>query len=305
MLDYGNQFDEDGLQYVWNSHSLSSWLKCPRYYQYTVIEGYRGRNTHFEFGGWYAGALQTFYTARAAGADREEAIRAAVRFALIESWNHDRDPEGVRIPGTGAPWDSAHNLKDRGTLIRTIVWYFEEFKTDLPVLTFNGAPAVELRVSLEIDDGLILAGTLDRVVTYDDSPWVMDQKTTGTTITPRYFEQWKPNTQMSTYTFLGNATFAESVRGVVIDAAQIAVGFTRFTRGTTARTNGELEEWYDGAMSAFHAARAATREQRFPMNPESCHNYGGCAFRQICSRSPEVRKNFLAAAFTQQKKETN
>lgn len=302
MLDYGDQFDANGLQFLWNSHSLSAWLKCPRYYQYTILDGYRGTNVHFNFGGWYAGALETFYRERARGADRETAIREAVRFALIESWGHERNEAGERIPGTGTPWYSAHTDKDRGTLLRTIVWYFEEFREDLPILTFNGAPAVELRVTLDIDDGLVLAGTLDRIVSYDGSPFVMDQKTTSKTITPAYFEQWKPNTQMSTYSYLATATFPEPVKGVVIDAAQIAVGFSRFSRGTTHRTVSELEEWYDGAITAMHAARKATAERHFPLNPESCHHYGGCAFRRVCSRSPEVRKNFLAADFTRETK---
>jgi hypothetical protein len=303
MPDYGNQFDADGLQYIWNSHSLSAWLKCPRYYQYTILDGFRGRNVHFDFGGWYAGSLQTFYTTLAGGAPREDAIREAVRYALTESWEHDRDGvTGEKIPGTGQPWDSQHNAKDRGTLIRSLVWYFEEFKIDLPVHTIEGKPAVELHVQADIDDGLVLAGHLDRVVLYDGQPWVMDQKTTSSAITPAYFEQWKPNTQMTTYTYLGNIVFPDSVKGVVIDAAQVIVGSTRFARGTTHRTKSELEEWYDGALGAFHAARTATRERRFPQNPESCHNYGGCAFRQVCSRSPEVRKNFLAAAFHQPEK---
>jgi hypothetical protein len=290
-LDYGNQF-RDGVQVVWNSHSFKAWETCERYYYYTVIEGWTGaRNVHFDFGGAYAGAMHAFYLAKSQGADREEAIRAAVRTALTLTWDGE----------AGAPIPFDHPTKDRGSLIRTIVWYFEEFKDDLPVLQIDGKPAVELRVSAEADGGNTLVGTIDRVVLYDGAPFVMDQKTTKSTLSSYYFRQYKPDTQMSQYTFLGNIVFAEPVKGVLIDAAQIAVGFSRFMRSPTYRTQSELQEWYDTAMLRIEEAQRATREHHFPMRPSACHQYGGCAFLEICSQAPEVRKNFLAAKFTKEK----
>ena len=34
------------------------------------------------------------------------------------------------------------------------------------------------------------------------------------------------------------------------------------------------------------------------MNPSSCGNYGGCEFRHICSKSPQVREMFLKGDFS-------
>lgn len=199
----------------------------------------------------------------------------------------------------GKPWQSDHNLKTRETLIRSIIWYLEHFIDDkaLPVLLGNGTPAVELNVQLDVDNGITFAGHLDRLADYADNLYVMDQKTTGNTVSPRYFEQYSPDTQMSLYTFLGKASFGVPVKGVIIDAAQVAVGFTRFERGMTFRTEGQLNEWYDGAMAAILRAQAATRENYFPQNPSACGNYGGCPFRTVCSRDPQARKNFLAGDF--------
>ena len=69
MPDYGNQFDENGQQYIWNSHSLKAWEKCERYYQLSILEGWRPKktNVHFAFGAEVAKACQTYYLLRADG----------------------------------------------------------------------------------------------------------------------------------------------------------------------------------------------------------------------------------------------
>jgi hypothetical protein len=33
------------------------------------------------------------------------------------------------------------------------------------------------------------------------------------------------------------------------------------------------------------------------MNLSACGNYGGCPFRELCSRSPKVRENFLKSDY--------
>mgnify|MGYP005842684843 CR=1 FL=1 len=284
-MDYGPILSPDGVQYRWNSHSISAAERCLRYYNWTVLEGWRSRNesAHLTFGSHYAAGLQHFFLLRAAGADREQAIHEVVKATLIAT----------------AGWESDH-VKNRFTLIRTLVWYFDEFNDDLPVLhSPEGTPAVEHRFTLDLDDGNMLVGTLDRVVLYAGAEWIMDQKTTGSSLGPHYFDQYKPHMQMSAYTFAGRAVFGQPIQGVIIDAAEIKVGFSRFARGLTYRTDSELQEWYEGAMWWIEAAQRATREHYFPPNTSSCTAYGGCPFRRVCSSSPESRPNFLRADFVQ------
>lgn len=300
MSGYGEMFTPEGIQFRWNSHSILDAETCLRKYQYLHIEKWRPRShsVHLWFGGIFANAMQRYYLARADGADREAAIDAAVELALIESWDHERDAEGNRIPGTGGPWESPDPSKDRFTLIRGIVWYFEEYRNDIEVVSINGAPAVETRFELDLDNGNTLVGTLDRLVRYDeDSLFIMDQKTSKAVLDARYFNGYKPDMQMSAYTFAGRAVFQMPIQGIVIDAMQTGVGFSRFARGLTFRADSELEEWYATAMYHIEAAQRATREQHFPMNTASCGNYGGCMFRKICAKSPEVRANFLKGDF--------
>lgn len=332
-------FDEDGLQFAWNSSSIKLAEACLRKYQYVMIEGWQSArpSPHLRFGGHFATALEHYHKHIALGMDPEDALYEVVHEALVATWEYDpcedcagtgneyHDPDKANAkmqwaggnvtsahktcetcdgtgkkPGSGHPWDSMHNTKTRGNLIRSIVWYIDHYSDDtMPVVQLEDGPAVELSFTLEVDDGMIFAGHLDRLVHYGDDPYVQDQKTTGSTINQKFFEQFKPDTQMSMYSFAGKMILGTPVKGVIIDGAQIAVGFTRFERGFTFRTDGELNEWYDSAMYHIEQARHATRENFFPMNTTSCGDYGGCPFRHVCARSPEHRLQFLKADFVQ------
>jgi hypothetical protein len=324
----------DGIQYAWDSTSIKLAETC--LYKYGLKMGLVGsteptilgwqpdrKSAHLIFGGIYASALEDYHKAVAQGIDREQAIRDVVHMALIETWEYDQcercdgtgeistGPKKVECPdcggqgileGSGHPWDSNHNLKTRGNLIRSIVWYFEQFRDDpcTTVILSTGAAAVEHSFKLPVDNGIVLAGHLDRLVEYSNHLYVQDQKTSGSTITGRFFESFNPDTQMSLYTWAGKAIFHIPVKGVMIDAAQIAVGFTRFERGFTFRSDDQLEEWYDGAMNTIERARQATRDGYFPMNPSSCGNFGGCEFRNVCNKAPSVRQQFLKGDFALQ-----
>ena len=287
---------KDGVQWAWDATSIELAQTCLRKYYYTMIEGIRpkSKSVHLIFGGIYASCLEHFYKRRAAGVAYEDALRETVRQALVESWDTERN-QPVYFDDT---------KKTRPNLIRTIVWYLEQFadETEDGIKTYhlqNGKPAVELSFALEVDDDLVLCGHLDRVVEFGGHLYVMDQKTTGGTIGTYFFDQFKPNTQMSLYAWAGKAILHSPVKGVIIDGAQIAVNFTRFERGITTRSNDELDEFFASARHHIAAAQAATRSGFFPMNTSACGNYGGCPFRALCSRSPAVRANYIKSDYAE------
>lgn len=315
------------VQFAWDSTSLS-WLKqCPCLYKYQMIEGWRakGGGVHITFGQHYHSALEFYDKLRSPrpddphghwgpdAYDHEEALREVVRETLL--WTFDRE--------TGTAWQSDHPAKNRETLIRSVIWYLDQFRDD-PAATLilaNGKPAVELSFRMELDWGpaqaeiwdsqghgapkehigwkqpYILCGHLDRVVEFGGQKYVMDRKTTGSSPTPHYFDGFAPDNQMSIYTLAARVQFSTPVAGVIIDAAQIAVGFTRFQRGFTHRTEAQLEEWLTDARFWFAQAEGFAERGHWPMNDKSCGMYGGCTFRKICSKSPEVRERFLESDF--------
>lgn len=289
----------NGVQFAFDATTLSLIETCPYKYWLKMHCGWapKRKSVHLFFGGEYAHAIEHYHRARAAGATHDDAQRLVVREALQRTWFED------------GPWVSDHNSKTRENLIRTIVWYTEHFLDDpMQIITLaDGKPAVELSFRMSITDEIVFCGHIDRLVEYSGDIYVQDQKTTGSTVTQKYYEGWSPDVQMSMYTFAARSLWATKIRGVVLDVAQIAVGFSRFERGFIFRSGAQLEEWYRRTLRWIDFIRDATRqwldgtppEVAFPMNTTSCGNYGGCEFRHICSRSPEVREQFLKGDFEQ------
>lgn len=294
-------FDKEGRQFAWDATSLELAMECPRKYFYVMRKGWRKRapNVHLFFGGLIASAFEHYHKRRILeGKSHDQALEGVVMEALEATWID------------GAPWHSDHNAKTRENLIRTIVWYLEEFKDDplRTVVLKNGEPAVEQSFRLPVSDDVIFCGHLDRLVEQDGDQYATDNKTTGYTITDQFFRQFDLSCQMSMYTFAGKAILSSPIKGVIIDAAQIAVGFSRFVRGYTFRTKSQLDDWFRDTMHwikiiwryAELDSEHGEDENHWPKNTTSCDRYSGCQFRAICAQSPENRLQFLKADFEQQ-----
>jgi hypothetical protein len=286
------------IQFAFDSTSIGMLKTCPRLYYYTMIEGWapKGNSIHLTFGIEYHHALEFYARLRATSTPHELAIRDTVREI------HHRTADWVSDTST-----KAGKYKNRETLVSLVVDYLDHFIDD-PCETYiksDGVPAVELSFRFELDFGptdsttpYILSGHLDRVVRFNDYLFVMDHKTTTTTLGDYYFNQYAPDNQMTLYTIAGGIVLHAPIRGVIIRAAQILLEKPhRFVSGFTYRTPDEIEEWLFDLRLWLNQAEIYAIENYWPMNDKSCGMYGGCKFREICSKSPHVRERFLAADY--------
>jgi len=274
-------------QYAWDSTSLGQLKECPQKYYLSMVRGLRGgaASIHLEFGILYHKALENYDKLRAHGVTHTTAEEIVVKELLVVTYG----------------WEFDHNLKTRETLIRTVVWYLEQFGDNDPATTVvlnSGVPAVELSFRLQVDDELVLCGHLDRVVEFQGQNYVMDRKTSNSTISSYYFDQFSPDNQMSLYTLAGSIIYDNPVKGVIIDAAQIAVGFSRFERAMVYRTDTQTTEWLRDTKLFIEQSRRYSDLNYWPRNDKSCHKYGGCPFRQICASDPRVRETFISSNFS-------
>jgi hypothetical protein len=310
------------IQYAWDSTSLGLLKTCPRLYQYTMIEGWgqRDESIHLRFGIEYHTALQDYAIARATGVRHEDAIHDTIRALHSRVWNWDPDRNS-----------RAGKYKNRDTIVGLVVDYLDHFVDD-PAETFildNGQPGVEVSFRFELDWGprqwqqlqgvviakgtlnaltskplteapqpYLLCGHLDRVVSFNDSLYVMDRKTSMTTLSGYYFDQWSPSNQMTLYTLAGNIVLNSPIKGVIIDAAQVLLEKPNaFARGFTYRTSDQLDEWVHDLRYWLSAAETFATAQYWPQNDTSCDKFGGCKFREVCSKSPQVREQYLKTSF--------
>lgn len=284
--------------FAWDSTSIGAFKTCPRLYQYSILEGWQPReiSVHLTFGLHFHSALERYDHLRFGGMSYEQALREVVKYVLQITWDEKK----------GRPWLSDDPNKNRLTLLRSVVWYLFQFAED-PIETVrlaNGKPAVEL--SFRFDSGytsskgesLLLCGHLDRLAKMNDKAFVLDRKTTKSTITQSFFDKFTPDNQMSLYAIAGKIVYNIQVEGIIVDGAQIAQTFTRFQRGVVPRSEPMLEEWYYELGQYLAMAELYAANNYWPMNDKSCGQYGGCPFRKICSLPPSVRPQWLKAEFT-------
>src|SRR5690606_33510511 len=98
-----SSFDEKDRQWAWDSTSIKLAETCPRKYYYEIIQGWKSpfASVHLWFGGIYAKALETYHVLQAQGASHAETLDEVLAYALTETWEHERDEAGNRIPSTG------------------------------------------------------------------------------------------------------------------------------------------------------------------------------------------------------------
>jgi hypothetical protein len=253
-------------------------------------------NPHLIFGQIYHAALELYDHRKFEGADHEEALSEAILYAMQKSWNKEK----------GRPWTSGDPNKNRLTLTRSIVWYLDKFRED-PLATVrlaNGKPAVELSFRFEAEginnvataESFTLCGHLDRLATFNGDTYVADRKTTKSTLDSDYFDSYSPDNQFSLYSLAGKIVYNTIIPAVIVDAAQIAVSFTRFSRGFVQRTPSQVEDWYKDLSHWLGLAQSFALANYWPMNDKACFR---CAFRKVCSSAPEVRETWLKASFPQ------
>ncbi len=291
-----------GLQLAFDSTSLTALKTCPRKYQYEIVEGWTGRSVsvHLAFGIAVHEGKERYDRARAEGRGYDEAVEEVIERALMDTWN----PELQRP----VPWClSGDPNKNRLTLIRTLVWYFEEYREDaLETIVFaDGKPAVELSFSFDTNfwtqggnthygdkgaakmpERFVLCGHIDRLGELNGAPHVADVKTTKHTISESFFASFTPNTQFSMYPLAARVFYSLPVRGIVVDGIQVAVTFSRFERRVLPRSDESLSDFLRDCGQWFKVAESYARAGHWPMNETSCGNYGGCPFRIVCSHPP-------------------
>lgn len=298
-------------QWAWDSTSIG-WLKiCPRLYKYQGIWGWqpKSRATALVFGQLYHRGLEVYEKAKSVGRGHERALRDAI----------------TQIFFATKDWESGDPIRNKWTLVRSLVWYIDEAEFDAAETKVFGGEAVEdggrLAVELSFELPMIygpkqpsmvseewdrnhgeyryysLCGHLDRVVEFQGETWVMDHKTTKSQLGDQWFASFDPDNQMSLYSWAASKLTGEKIRGMIVDGAQIGVGFTRFARGFTSRTASRINEWLDDLKVLLRQNEGYVAADYWPMNDKACR---GCAFRNVCSADPSVRERLLESDFIKQ-----
>lgn len=281
---------EGGQQFIWNAHDIDNVLRCPRYYQLSVLEGYRlkafgaapvwGTAVHY--------GTEILDTGEFDGMTKDAALNWAVA-ETVEKYAEELSQSD----------DSARTLE---TALRAVVGRADQFwgnslKTAaLP----DGKPALEVEFECPIPtlEGHRFRGRIDKVAEMDGELYMVDLKTTKTALTARFFSYYFPNNQVMAYLWATKNVIGLPVKGFVIDGVQTGASFTRFGRHLIEVTDAQLNEWETSMVGAIETVTDYYEEGHYPVNFASCGNYGGCPYQRICSLPPSMRQTWLDEDYT-------
>jgi hypothetical protein len=209
------------------------------------------------------------------------------------------------------------DTKSRSGLLRSVIWYLEQFKDDTlkTVKLDNGKPAIELSFrfacgykTTTTNEDFFLCGHFDKYANMDDKYFIVDRKTTKNTLNAAYFERFMLDNQMSTYNFAGDVVLPHKFSGIIIDAAQVAITFSRFQRQQIYKPKSLIDEWYKDLGIYLSAAESYAEKEYWPQNTKACsipriddktgELVYGCSFAQICMKPESLRQQFLNAGYS-------
>jgi hypothetical protein len=210
--------------------------------------------------------------------------------------------------------------------------YLERWKNDRYTNILDGAGRPLVEVSFRFKIGLFFingieyeiwyCGTIDRLMANaSGNPVIFETKTTTQGLS-QFILQCKPNDQVTRY-FRGAKQYVPRVQEAVWDCAFISsrqpdmakamrsrhwlYGVdvnADFARVTTNRSEDEVSESLENLRETAqeYCQWAFSGKEWWPQTaPGACHSYGGCWFRDVCTKSRENRPAMLASRYTIQK----
>lgn len=288
---------------VLDSSIMSGWRSCRHKFFLEYLHHWKPRtpNVHLHAGAAYAKGLEVARVAFYQNGLSEEDAYALGLAALLESYG---DFE--------CPLDSAKSLERTAGAFE---YYTEKypFPTDhaTPIILPSGKRAIEFSFAEPLDilhpvtgNPIIYCGRFDMMVDYAGGKYGLDDKTTSQ-LGASWPKQWDLRSQFTGYCW-GAGRAGIHLNGFLVRGVSILKTKYDTLEAITYRHPWMIEEWYEGLLMdiqemMFNWEEASTDITSSGAPPfrknldNSCNEYGGCIFKQICmSKEPEP---WLAANF--------
>ena len=249
-----------------DNFALTNFQSCPAKYDLRILQHWQSRrkSAALGFGGTFHEGLAEWY---------RSGDRAKAMMALSEAW-----PQFTPID----------DYRTKEKCVSTLIEYFKTY----PAETFSivGAPSnpmVEcvftLDTGLTLDDGepIEYGGIFDGIVEFGGSVYVLEHKTTSQ-LGSTYFNQFKPNNQVTGYTWAAGLLSGKRVGGAIINAIGVfKSSASRFDRQITTRSQQEIEDWLINVQATCQQIRDCERRGYWPLYTGSCTMYGRCEYHDV------------------------
>ncbi len=293
------------LRLAWDATVLAAFMRDPLSYYWTYVRGYQqvSKSRALVWGTLWHECVAVYRINRTACIE-DEALVLTIMFTFKRALELDL----MNCPAS----KSDDNKRNTYTLVRALVWYAAKYRTDVlrPVANEDG---LMIEQHFVVPMGLVvsnshgwdhedyyLCGSLDEICQDEDGDqFVLERKSTTTTVADYYFLQHEPSVQIYTYDLIGSIILPTSpLRGVVVEACQTAVGFTRFERHEVTRIPEQRKHWLETIHYWVKQAEQCALSGYWPMNPAG-HTFESTA-RQIQRRAPSSWPALLKTDFCEQ-----
>lgn len=130
-------------------------------------------------------------------------------------------------------------------------------------------------------------GIFDGLVEFNGTVYVLEHKTTSQ-MGAYYFNQFKPNNQVSGYVWAAGLLSGKKVGGAVINAiCTRKTGKPEFKRQITTRSQSDIDKWLFDIYTECVNIKQHEKMGHWPFRTISCQQYGACEFYDVHSLSGE------------------
>jgi len=290
-----------------DNYALSTFQTCPIKYKLRIVDGWtgKGKSAALGFGGAFHDGLAAWYRTH----DREAGLAA-----IEAAW-----PMGM----------PSEDYRTLTKCLTTFKEYVREYPDEtFQIIGYPDSPMVECTFNLDTGmylncygcgrqwDGTIevvgrsvivegdsaclgCGGTLepvewggifDGLIEFAGTIYVFEHKTTSV-LGGYYFNQFKPNQQVTGYVWAGGQLGGKQVGGAMINAIGVyKAGKTKFERRITSRSPHEIAEWLRNVRNSCQQIKDCERRGVWPMYTHSCSMYSGCEFHSIHELGTEIER---------------
>lgn len=289
----------DGMKQLrWDSSSLDSFSRCPRYYKHSYLDNIQLKiesKVEMYWGSCYHECMEMYDRALAPPYDmsRADAVASALeKAATFEAKLNniaDNRCSYVNLKKAIIGWDIAYAEDNLKTAI-------------MP----DGTAAVEVYFTLPIPGipGRSLSGRIDRMAVDENGDlWIIDRKTTKSSLGAFYFRKFNPNAQSYIY-IKAMQMLGLKPAGFMIDAVECQVKNVKFAQERFQPAQDCIDEFMGELGDRILQAERYSTAGSFPRNLAACNSFGqfGCPYRPICGTTHVNREKVIAQEYQQKER---
>ena len=265
-----------------DSSMRGAFASCPRKFYYEYLHHYKPRRESPDLlaGGAFAAGLEAARREwfEKGNHNTDDCIAAGVQ-ALSSHWGDYEPPEG--------------HVKTFDRMVGALDEYFRQygFATDyIQPLMQDGKPAIEFSFALPIPDTshpvsgdpIIYCGRFDMLGVYNNSLFVVDEKTTKQ-LGASWSKQWTLRSQFTGYCWAARE-YGYSVAGAIIRGISILKTKYGHAESLQYRPDWMVERWLYQLQRDVKRMIELWEEDFWDLDLDSsCGSYGGCMYLEACS----------------------